>query len=159
MEQPHLSRRAYERLQAELAERTGPRRAELSERIARARELGDLSENADYDAAKHEQGLNEARIRQLEHVLRHAAVVEAADAEVAGPGTIVELLIDGDDEPQEYLLGSIEERHDHLEVLSTSSPIGRAVLGRKAGERTSYRTPRGVELEVEIVDIRPADGV
>jgi len=157
MQQPHLSRRAHERLQAELAERTGPRRAELSERIARARELGDLSENADYDAAKHEQGLNEARVRQLEHILRHAVVVEAAAAEVAGPGTIVELLIEGDDEPQEYLLGSIEERHGELEVLSTSSPIGQAILGRRVGEQASYRTPRGTELRVEILDIRPAD--
>src|SRR5262245_28582030 len=129
MAQSHLSRSALERLQAELAERSGPARREISERIERARELGDLKENADYDAAKNEQGLNEARIRQLEQMLRDVVIVEAGDAEVVGHGTIVTILIEGDDEPQEYLIGSIEERHETYEVLSTSSALGEVLLG------------------------------
>src|SRR3954447_5558459 len=124
MEQSHLSRPAHDRLQEELKHRSGPLRLEISERIERARELGDLKENADYDAAKNEQGLNEARVRQLEQMLRDVVIVEGSDADVVGPGTIVSLLIEGDEEPQEYLIGSIEERNDRFEVLSTSSALG-----------------------------------
>ena len=78
METAHLSQQAYDRLQEELAERSGPRRKEISAWIERAREHGDIKENADYDAAKNEQGHNEARIRQLEQMLRTAVVVEGA---------------------------------------------------------------------------------
>ena len=76
MDASHLSQQAYDRLQEELAERSGPRRKEISQWIERAREHGDIKENADYDAAKNEQGHNEARVRQLEEILRTAVVVE-----------------------------------------------------------------------------------
>jgi transcription elongation factor GreA len=157
MEQSHLSRSALERLQAELEERSGPTRREISERIERARELGDLKENADYDAAKNEQGLNEARVRQLEQMLRDPVIVESSDADVVGPGTIATLLFTGDDEPQEYLIGSIEERSEAFEVLSTSSPLGQELLGKRVDEKASYETPKGATIEVTIQDIRPAD--
>ena len=157
MEPAHLSRHAHDRLQTELAHRTGPHRREISERIERARELGDISENADYDAAKNEQGLNEARVRQLEAMLRHAVIVEGGDADVVAPGTIIELAIEGDDEPQEYLIGSIEERHHTHDVLSTSSALGQALLGKRAGDTATYETPRGKTLTVEVIDIRPVD--
>ena len=157
MEQSHFSRPAHDRLQAELKERSGPLRLEISERIERAREMGDIKENADYDAAKNEQGLNEARIRQLEQMLRDVVIVESSDAEVVGPGTIATILFTGDDEPQEYLIGSIEERSDAYEVLSTSSPLGQELLGKKIGETASYETPKGATIEVTVKDIRPAD--
>jgi transcription elongation factor GreA len=157
MAQSHLSRSALERLQSELDERSGPTRRAISERIERARELGDLKENADYDAAKNEQGLNEARIRQLEQMLRDVVIVEAGDAEVVGHGTIVTILIAGDDEPQEYLIGSIEERHEIHEVLSTSSALGEVLLGRGSGEELEYVTPRGKSLTVKVVSIRLPD--
>jgi transcription elongation factor GreA len=157
MAESHLSRSALERLQAELAERTGPTRIEITERIERARELGDLKENADYDAAKNEQGLNEARVRQLEQMLRDVVIVESADAGAVGPGTIVSILIEGDDDPQDYLIGSIEERNDDYEVLSTSSAMGEAVLGKQAGDEAEYMTPKGKALRVKVVAIRPLD--
>ena len=78
MEQSHLSRPAHDRLQEELKHRSGPLRLEISERIERARELGDIKENADYDAAKNEQGLNEARVRQLEQMLRDVVIVDVS---------------------------------------------------------------------------------
>jgi transcription elongation factor GreA len=156
MEQSHLSRPAHDRLQEELKHRTGPLRLEISERIERARELGDLKENADYDAAKNEQGLNEARVRQLEQMLRDVVIVESSDADVVGPGTIATLLFTGDEEPQEYLIGSIEERSDAFEVLSTSSPLGQQLLGKKVDEIASYETPKGATIEVTITGIRPA---
>jgi transcription elongation factor GreA len=155
MEPAQLSTTAHERLVAELEHRTGALRFEIADRIERARELGDLKENADYDAAKNEQGLNEARVRQLEAMLRDAVIVEGPPGDVVEAGVIVEIRITGDDETQSYLIGSIEERNDTYEVLSTSSVLGQALVGRRAGETTTYETPRKVQLEVEIVTIRP----
>src|SRR2546421_5303535 len=103
-----LSQQAYDRLQDELAERSGPRRKEISTWIERAREHGDIRENADYDAAKNEQGHNEARVRQLEDMLRRAVQVESASGDVVAPGTVVEVKIEGDDATSSYLVGSIE---------------------------------------------------
>ena len=153
MEQSHLSPDAHERLQAELEHRSGPHRLEISERIERAREMGDIKENADYDAAKNEQGLNEARIRQLEQMLRDVVIVEGSDAETVGPGTIVTILIEGDEE--KYLIGSIEERNDTYEVLSTSSALGQELIGKRKNEEAAYVTPRGKALTVKVVDIKP----
>src|SRR6187431_1972932 len=129
MDPSHLSQQAYDRLQEELAERSGPRRKEISAWIERAREHGDIRENADYDAAKNEQGHNEARIRQLESILRTAVIVDDAAGDVVAPGVVVEIKMDGDDESIEYLVGSIEERHETYEVLSVSSPLGQVLLG------------------------------
>src|SRR5207247_2717540 len=88
-----LSPQAHQRLTDELAERSGPTRRNISELIERARELGDLKEHGDYHAAKNEQGLNEARVRQLEAMLTHAVVVEASTADTAATGTVVEVLM------------------------------------------------------------------
>jgi transcription elongation factor GreA len=156
-EATQLSAAAHERLVSELQHRSGPLRREISERIERARELGDLKENADYDAAKNEQGLNEARVRQLEAMLRDAVIVEGGEGDVVEAGVIVEVRIAGDDDTQTYLIGSIEERHDRYDVLSTSAPMGQAILNHRAGDTVSYETPRGKALDVEIVDIRPVD--
>src|SRR5947209_3004099 len=108
----HLSAAALERLKAELEERTTARRKEITLRIEEARAHGDLSENAEYDAAKNDQGHNEARVRQLEDMVKRAVVVEAAPTDEVAPGCVVELRYDGDDETTTYLYGSIEERHD-----------------------------------------------
>ena len=150
-----LSAAAHERLTSELEHRSGVLRREISERIERARELGDLKENADYDAAKNEQGLNEARVRQLEAMLRDVEIVEGGGGDVVEAGVIVEVRVAGDDETQTYLIGSIEERHDEYDVLSTSAPMGQAILGHRAGDTVSYETPRGQSLDVEIVSIAP----
>ena len=157
METAHLSKQAYERLSEELEERSGPRRREISFAIERAREHGDIKENGEYHAAKNEQGLNEARVRQLEQMLQTAVVVEsAAVGEVVAPGTIVEIRMEGDDESASYLVGSIEERHATLDVLSTSSPLGRALLGHGPGDTVGYEGPRRT-FQVEILNVRPAD--
>src|ERR1700680_2124726 len=128
MEPSHLSQQAYDRLQEELAERSGPRRLEISAWIERAREHGDIRENADYDAAKNEQGHNEARIRHLESLIRKAVMVESSEGDMFAPGTMVEIRMDDDDDTTKYLVGSIEERHESLDVLSVSSPLGQALL-------------------------------
>jgi transcription elongation factor GreA len=155
METAHLSRQAYERLQDELEERSTRRRQEISATLERAREHGDIRENADYDAAKNEQGHNEARIRQLQEMLNTAVVVEGATGDVVAPGTIVEIKMDGEDAPTSYLVGSIEERHDTLDVLSSSSPLGQALLGHAPGDVVSYDGPRRT-FQVEVVSVRAA---
>ena len=75
-------------------------------------------------------------------MLRDAVIVEGAKGEVVEAGTIVEIRITGDDETQSYLIGSIEERNDEYDVLSTSSPLGQALVGRRVGESATYETPR-----------------
>ena len=154
MSEPHLSPQAYERLREELEERSTTRRREISLQIERAREHGDISENADYDAAKNEQGHNEARVRQLEEILRTAEVVEGQSGDVVAPGTIVEVRMDDDEETISYLVGSIEERSEEFEVLSTSSPLGQALLEHGPGDTVSYKGPRRT-FAVEIVSVRP----
>ena len=112
METHQLSREAYERLQAELDDLVTRGRIEVASKIERARELGDLSENGDYHAAKDEQGHMEGRIRQLESLLENAEIIEAPEPGVVGPGTIVTIVYDGDaeDDAERYLVGHIEER-------------------------------------------------
>lgn len=140
-DQTWLSKEAYERLEAELEQLKTEGRKEVSEEIQIARSHGDLRENAEYDAAKEKQGRMEARIRQLEGLLRDARIGEPEHAEEVGPGLVVTLRID--DEEETYLVGSREDRHDTHEILSTDSPIGRAVLGCAVDETVEVEAPVG----------------
>jgi transcription elongation factor GreA len=151
----HLTQSTYERLRAELEDLTTRGRVEVARRIEAARALGDLSENGDYHAAKDDQGKMEARIRQLEATLRSAVLVDQAAAvtsSTVGAGTVVSLRYEGDDDVERYLIGSIEERHDELSVITPDSPLGQALLGRSAGETVQYEAPSGT-LKVEIVKV------
>ncbi len=154
MDGTKLSPQAHQRLIDELAERSGPTRRHISELIERARELGDLSENGDYHAAKNEQGLNEARVRQLEAILKHAVVVEGTTGDKVETGTVVDVLMEGDDEPSTYLIGSIEERGTGYDVISPGSPLGKALVGHTAGDVVTYEAPSG-KFSVEVVAVRP----
>ena len=123
-----------DRLQAELEDLTTRGRIEVAGKIERARELGDLSENGDYHAAKDEQGHMEGRIRQLEHLLENAEIVAPPAEGVVGPGSIVTVVYEGDDESaaERYLVGHIEEeRQDDLDVVSPESPLGLALIGAR----------------------------
>ena len=104
---------AYDRLQAELDDLTTRGRIEVAEKIERARELGDLSENGDYHAAKDEQGHMEGRIRQLEALLENAEIIDAAETASSGRAAIVTIVYEGDsdDDAERYLVGHIEEQH------------------------------------------------
>ena len=158
MDGTHLSPQAHQRLQEEQAWRSGLRRQEISQWIERAREHGDIRENADYDAAKNEQGHNEARIRHHDQLLKNAVIVEGTGDSVVAPGVVVKILMDGDTEPIEYLVGSIEERHEQFDVLSMSSPLGQALLGSEVGAEVSYelqtRSGGTRTMTVEVVEIR-----
>ena len=118
----HLSQAAYDRLKAEHDDLTTRGRVDIARKIETARELGDLSENGDYHAAKEEQGKMEGRIAQLAYMLENAEIVEAEGGDVVSHGSVVAIRYEGDDEVERYLVGSIEERHDDLDVISPSSP-------------------------------------
>ena len=150
-----LTQEGYDRLAEELAERSGPRRAEITKRIELAREEGDLKENGGYHAAREEQGKNEARIRVLKHLLENAQI-GAPDAEhdEVAHGKVVTVRFVAFDEEESFLLGSREEAaHASIEVYSPTSPLGAAVLGKRVGETASYTLANGKEMAVEIVKV------
>ena len=156
VDEQHFSRDAHERLRQEYEWRSGERRSEISQWIERAREHGDIRENADFDAAKNEQGLNEGRIRHLDQMLKAAVVVDNAATGVVAPGQVVEIRMDGDEDTTLYLVGSIEERHDTHDVLSTSSPLGKVLIGTKPGDTVEFEGPRR-KFQVEVVSVRSVD--
>ena len=149
-----LSRSAYDRLRAEYEDLTTRGRIEIAQAIERARELGDLSENGDYQAAKDQQGHMEGRIRQLDSILNNCEIVEDVEEGVVGPGTVVTLVYAGDDEDmaETYLVGHIEERHETYDVMSPGSPLGEALMGHRAGESVAYEAPTGT-LRVKILSV------
>ena len=146
-----LTKEAHERLTKELEHLQGPGRAEIAERIDAAREEGDLKENGGYHAARDEQGQMEARIRQLEELLRNAEVGEAdADDKIAGPGKLIVVEMNG--RTMEFLLGSREiiSEEDKVEVCSEQSPLGKAVNGAKVGDDVEYEAPNGRKITVTV---------
>jgi transcription elongation factor GreA len=156
-----LTQEAFDKLQAELEHLRGPVRSEIIARISAAREEGDLKENGGYHAAREEQGKAEARIRQLEDMLRKAEVGETpADDGVVEPGMRVTTRFVGDDETETFLLGAREmaETTEDLEVFSPQSPLGSAIIGSKKGDTVTYEAPNGKQLQVEIVDAVPYVG-
>lgn len=155
-----LTQEAYDRLVAELADREGPTRVEITKRIEAAREEGDLKENGGYHAAKEEQGKNEARVRQLKQLLESAqiGVPESAADEVAAGKVVTVRFVEFDDE-ETFLLGSREEAaHASIEVYSPTSPLGAAVEGRKVGETASYELANGKTMNVEILTVETYTG-
>ena len=149
-----LTQEAYDRLKAELEDRSGPMRSEIKKRIELARQEGDLSENAGYHAAREAQGMNEARIRHLAHFLEHA-LIGAPEVEdgVAAVGRVVTVEFD-DGEQETFLLGSREESlHSDHEVLSPSSPLGAAVIGKRVGEDVTYALANGRSITVTVADV------
>lgn len=154
MATPQLSRAAYQRLQAEFDDLTTRGRIEVANKIEAARLLGDLSENGDYHAAKDEQGHMEGRIRQLEHLLETAEIIEAgADGNVA-PGSIVTIVYEGDDDDmaERYLIGHMEEKTGALDVMSPNSPLGAALVGKGPGDWVEYEAPHG-KLRVKVLAV------
>jgi transcription elongation factor GreA len=152
----YLTQEAFDRLQAELADRTGPLRVEITKRIESAREEGDLKENGGYHAAKEEQGKNEARVRQLKQLLETAQVgmPDAADDEVA-PGKVVTVRFIEFNEEETFLLGSREESaHASIDVYSPTSPLGAAVLGSRVGDSATYELANGKSMTVEVISVR-----
>ncbi|WP_417563600.1 transcription elongation factor GreA [Microbacterium sp.] len=153
-----LTQDAYDRLAAELENLSTTGREEIAKRIEAAREEGDLKENGGYHAAKDEQGKQEARIRTLQDLLKHAVVGEAPESTgVVESGTVVTAIVAGGEEM--FLLGSREiAANSELDVYSEASPLGTAIMGLKEGAKTSYTAPNGRDISVEVVKVETYTG-
>jgi len=133
-----LTEKQADALREELAELEGPRRTEVVAAIKKAREFGDLSENFEYHAAKNEQGLLEARIRNLRARLDHAEIVEEASGDEVGIGSVVEV----EDDSGEKMTVEVSAVGG-AGTVSPTSPLGSALLGHKLGETVDVQAPRG----------------
>ena len=121
------------------------RRGEIAEKIAEARDYGDLSENAEYDAAREEQGIVETRIAEIENILQNAAIITGGISGQVGLGSVVELMTGSKTGPVEA---------DPLEgKVSNESPIGAALMGKKVDDTVEINTPKG-KLEYKVISIK-----
>jgi transcription elongation factor GreA len=141
-----LSQAAYERLKAEFDDLTTRGRIEVAEKIERAREEGDLKENAGYHAAKDEQGHMEGRIRQLEHMLENCEIVD--------DHFLYTIVYEGDsdDMAERYVIGHMEEQVEGADVISPASPLGLVLQTASAGDSVSYEAPNG-SLTVRVLAV------
>ncbi|MGH8949387.1 MAG: transcription elongation factor GreA [Acidimicrobiia bacterium] len=151
-----LTPAAFQRMQDELDQLKIAGRREIEERIAEARSHGDLRENADYDAAKNDQGLMEARIRKLEFLLNTSEVREVSDTGRVEVGSVV-TVVDTDGDELEYFVAPQENKVSGLLLASPTSPLGGALLGSSIGDEVSYEAPAGT-FSVTIKAVRPYEG-
>jgi len=142
MNEQIISQEGYDKLQAELTLLTTVRRKEIAERIERAKELGDLSENAEYSEAKDAQAMNEGRILELTNTLKNVTIVQrnSASNEVA-MGSRVTVKVNGNE--KEYLIVSFNEADPINGKISNESPLGVAFLHHQKGDEVIVETPKG----------------
>ncbi len=151
-----LTPAALTKLQDELDHLTTTGREEIVARIAEARAHGDLSENAEYDTAKQDQGLMEARIRQLKHLIENARIIEAGDSGTVTVGTIA-TVVDEDGDEMEFFVAPAENKLPGLLLASPDSPLGAALLGAHPGDEVTYEAPGGT-FTYTVKAVRPHDG-
>jgi transcription elongation factor GreA len=149
-----MTREGYDKLRAELDRMQGAEMIAVTQRVATARSMGDLSENAEYHAAREDQGILQARINELKDRLSRAYIVEKSsqpsDTVIFGSKVKVKDL-DYDDEETFELVGPGDEDYDNNKILSTS-PIGQGLLGKKVGETAAITVPKGM-IRYEVLDI------
>jgi transcription elongation factor GreA len=152
-----LTAEGYERLKQEIAFLQNDKRREVADRIRVAREFGDIAENAEYDDAKNEQALLEARIAKLEEQLSAARVISKGEitSDVVSIGSRVKLKDMDDNKTVEYRIVGSAEANPAEQKLSNESPVGKAILGHKKGETVEVTTPRGA-LKFKILEIKAA---
>lgn len=153
-EQPYLTAEGAEKLKVELEHLKGPEREEIAKRLRAAIQMGDLSENADYQKAKEDQGFLEGRIQELEYLLNKAIIVDNhrdgkwEKVDVGATVTIQE----EDFPPETYYLVGAKEADPRNGKISNESPIGKALIGRKVGESAVAQTPNG-EIRLKVLKI------
>jgi len=152
-EQPILTAEGAARLRAELAELKGPARDELAGRLRAAIQMGDLSENADYHAAKEAQGFLEGRIQEIEYLLKNATIVEETNAPFEEVAVGARVTVQEEDYPADtYHMVGAKEADPRNGRISYESPIGSALMGRRIGEVVVVQTPGG-EIRLKILKI------
>lgn len=154
MEKIFLTQKGYDELQERLDYLTGQGRQEMSEKIKLAREYGDLSENAEYDAAKNEQAFMEQEIKEIAEKLRNAEIIDESnlDSKTVSIGSIVKLQDMELDEKVEIKIVGSSEADIMDNKISNESPIGQALIGKKKGAVVDVNTPSGV-LKYKIISI------
>jgi transcription elongation factor GreA len=138
-----LTPAALAKLENELAQLTTTGREEIVERIAEARAHGDLKENAEYDTAKNDQGLMEARIRQLQYLIDNSHLSEVDDSGAIAVGTVA-TVIDEDGDEMEFFVAPAENKVPGTLLASPDSPLGAALLGARPGDEITYEAPGGI---------------
>ena len=148
-----LTPEGRKQLADELAWREGEGGAEIVARIQEAREFGDLSENAEYDAAKEEQSKNASRIAELRHILSNATISESAIGigAIVSVGTTVEVEVSG--KKQSYTIVGTTETDSLQHKISNESPMGAALISATEGETVEYATPNGKKRSVKVLSI------
>lgn len=155
MARNYLSKEGYEKLDAELKDLKTRGRRDIADEIAEARAKGDLSENAEYDAAKEAQGLLEKRIAELEHTLATSSIIDERniDASKAYLLSTVTILNHNAGKQMSYTLVSKDEADFAAGKISVDSPIGSALLGKEVGDIVDVSVPAG-KLKLEVMEIR-----
>mgnify|MGYP003308533079 CR=1 FL=1 len=150
----YLTNEGFLEIEEELNHLKEVKRPEVIKALKDARALGDLSENADYDAARNEQAQIEGRILELEKILETAEIIEKKDTDKVGLGTTVVLryLDEDDDDTEEYKIVGSKEADPSKNKISNESPLAKAIFGAKAGDERIVDSPRG-KYRVEIVEI------
>ena len=158
MKEVILTPEGYEQLKAELEVLSTEKRRDIAQRIAAAREFGEIAENAEYDDAKNEQMMLEHRIAQLEERLANAQVIDRkrVDTSVVSVGSVVRLRDVDAKETLEYHIVGSAEANPAEQKLSNESPVGKAIIGRKKGETVEVTTPRGSVVKFKIMEIKAA---
>ena len=146
------------KLKSELEFLSTDKRREVAARIKEAREFGDISENAEYDDAKNEQAMLEAKIAQLEEKLRAATVIDASDlaTDIVGVGSTVHVKDQASGRSDTFTIVGSAEANPAEHKLSNESPVGKAIMGRKKGETVEVVTPRGSKVKFKIMEIKAA---
>jgi transcription elongation factor GreA len=138
----YISQEGLEQLKDELERRKGPERRRIADKIGSAKELGDLSENFEYHEAKEEQGMNEARVAQLESMIHDCIIVEETrGTETIGLGSTFIVECDGNE--RTYMLVGSNEANPLIGKISNESPMGAAFIGRRPGDEVRVETPTG----------------
>ena len=150
----YLTQEGLDELKAELDNLINVRRPENIQAIKEARSLGDLSENAEYDAARNEQAQIEGRIKKIEKMLENVSIISETSKDKVGIGsTVVIKYVDDDDEEDEYKIVGSQEADPFESKISNESPIAKALLEHKVGDVVTVESPNG-SYEIEIVEIK-----
>ena len=149
----YLTQEGLEELKKELDVLINVKRPENIESIKEARALGDLSENAEYDAARNEQAQIEARIKQLEKMLENVSIITEVSTDTVGIGNTVSIKYVDDDEEDEYKIVGSQEADPFESKISNESPIAKALFEHKVGDIVTVESPNG-SYEVEIIEIK-----
>ena len=148
----YVTNEGLEQMKQELEDLIQVKRPEVIKALKEARALGDLSENAEYDAARQEQAQTEARIKELEAMIEHAVIIENVDTNEVSIGTRVTIEYVGDDDTEEYSIVGVKEADPFNNKISNESPIAKAIMNKKVGDVVSVESPNGT-YDVKIVAI------